>query len=334
MKNKVMLSALLLGLLVVMMSTSAYADTTYTVYIKDPNDSANGAKGVSSGGHWVGQIPIQVTSGAQSVPTMAYCMDPARVVYIGSTYTATATLVPDTTSWRAISYILSWYSPPSTNDAAATNQVAIWRLLDPSYVRESWLDVNLDNAGAALATAATGKDVVRQGDVLSWVSPITTDGASIQGNAGQTVVFTAQLEDSAGNPRPNVKVQFTVTLNSGATNVQLNSTYVTPTEAFTDSQGRVQVAVTVPADTQLGSTIEIQASTQGVWPQKYLDLTNSDNQDLIALTPCFQLTTSTNICILGYITVVPESVLGALSAVTAFAAAFVIYTKVKQQKIH
>ncbi|XES77062.1 MAG: hypothetical protein ACBZ72_12940 [Candidatus Bathyarchaeia archaeon] len=333
MKNKVMLSALLLGLLVLMMSTFAFAVAPYSVHIKDPNNSANGALGVSSSGHWVGQIPIDVTLGAQTESTMSYCMHPDRTVDIGSTYSATATMAPDTATWRAISYILSW-NTPSTDNAAATNQISIWKLLDPSYTPPSWMDLSIYSAGEAQATAATGKDGVRQGDVLNWISPIPTDGGSVQGNAGQTIVFTAQLEDSTGVPRPNVKMQFTVTLNNGASNTELNSTYVTPAEAFTDSQGRVQVAVTVPADTQLGSTIEVKASTQGVWVQKFLDLTSENNQDLIAVTPCFQLTTSTNICILGYITVVPESILGALSAVTAFAAAFVIYTKGKKQKIH
>jgi hypothetical protein len=333
MKKKMMLSALLLGLLVVMMSVSAFAVVPYSVHILDPNNSANGAKGVSSSGHWVGQIPIEVTSGAQTEQTQSYCMHPDRTVNIGGTYSATLTTAPDTATWRAISYILSWNSP-TTNNAAAANQIAIWSLLDPSYTLPSWMDVNLYNAAQTQASAATGKDVARQGDALSWVSPITTNGESIQGNAGQTIVFTAQLENAAGSPRPNVKVQFSATLNNGASSTELNSTYVAPAEAFTDSQGRVQVAITVPQDTPLGSTLQVKASTQGVWVQKYLDLTSEDNQDLIALTPCFQLTTATNICILGYITVVPESVLGALSAVTAFAAAFVIYTKGKKQKIH
>jgi hypothetical protein len=201
-------------------------------------------------------------------------------------------------------------------------------------VREPWLDVNIDNAGAAIAAAVNGKDVVRQGDVFSWISPITHNGESVQGNPGQMIAFTAQLKSSAGVPRPNVKVQFAVTLNTGSSSMQLNSTYVVPTQAFTDSSGMVQVRVTVPADAPLGSTIQVQAATHSIWPQRYVDLTDPSNQDLIAIGSTFELTMTTDVVILGCITVVPESALGALSAVLAFAASFVVWIKVLKPKIH
>ena len=331
MRKETILAASILMLLIAAMTATAYADTSYSVYIMDPTNSANGGKGISSSGYWVGQIPIRITAGTQTFQTQSYCMNYDKLIYIGSTYTATLTPATDNAAWRAASYILSWYDP-ADNNAAAVYQVAIWRLLNPSYVRESWLDINIDNAGAALASTASGRDVVRQDDLFNWISPITTDGASVQGSPGQTLAFTAQLKNSAGTPRPNVKVQFTVTLNSGGSNIQLNSPYVVPAEAFTDSQGMAQVTVTVPQDTALGSTIQIQASTKSVWPQRYVDLTNPDNQDLIAMGSTFNLTMTTNIAILGYITVLPESALGALSALVAFAAAFVIWTRVKKQK--
>jgi len=63
-----------------------------------------------------------------------------------------------------------------------------------------------------------------------------------------------------------------------------------------------------------------------------VDLTNPDNQDLIAVGSTFDLTMTSDIAILGYITILPESALGALSALGAFAAAFVIWTLVKKQK--
>jgi hypothetical protein len=331
MRKVTALTAALLVMFAVGMCATAYAATTYSVYIMDPNNSANGAKGISSSGYWVGQIPIQITSGAQTYQTLAYCMEYERLIYIGSTYTATLTPATDTSAWRAASYILSW-NTPTDNHAAAVQQVAIWRLLNSSYVREPWLDVTIDNEGAALASTASGKDVVRQGDTFSWVSPITADGESVQGSPGQMLTFTAQLKNSVGTPRPNVKVQFTVMLNNGASSVQLNSTYVSAAEAFTDSQGVVQVDVRVPSDTALGSTVQIQASTKSVWPQRYVDLADPSNQDLLALGENLDLTMSTNICILGHIMVVPESAVGPLSALGAFAASFIIWTKTKKPK--
>jgi hypothetical protein len=83
-------------------------------------------------------------------------MQSENIIYIGSTYTATLTQVPDNAAWRAVSYLITWYNPQDNNEAAA-EQVAVWRLLNPSYHRESWVDVNIDNAGAALASQVSGK---------------------------------------------------------------------------------------------------------------------------------------------------------------------------------
>ena len=327
MRKEAILATSLLVLLIAALSATVYAQTSYSVYIMDPTIPANGAKGLSSNGYWVGQIPVRITSGSTTLQTVAYCKNFDKLIYIGSTYSATLTPVTDTTDWRAVSYILSWYAP-ADNNAAAVDQVALWRIIDSNYFREQWLDVNIDNAGAALANLANGKDVARQGDLFNWISPINVNMSSISANAGDTLTFRAQLTSSAGAPRANVKIQFTATLNI----MQLNSTYVNPAETFTDSQGIAQVSIRVPADTALGSTLEVKASTTSVWPQRYVDLTNPDNQDLIGTDSTFGLTLSTNICVLGNIHVVPESAYGALSAIGAFAGAFVIWARIKKQK--
>jgi len=103
-------------------------------------------------------------------------------------------------------------------------------------------------------------------------------------------------------------------------------------QAFADSNGNAQVSVTVPSDAALGSTIQVQASTQSVWPQEYLDLTNNNPslQNIIGIGPALCLTVSTSISITGFIMVTPESAIGALSMIAAFAAAFLIYTKLKR----
>jgi hypothetical protein len=322
MKKAAVPAVFVVALVVASMTATAFADVSYSIYIQDPNNAANGAHGLSMDSYWVGQIPITITSGATSTQTMAYCMQAERLINIGGTYTATLTTTPDTAAWQAVSYILSW-NTPTTNSAAAVDQAAIWRLLNPSYIRESWMDVNIDNQGAALAATASGKDVARSGDHLNWVTPITSNGASTKGNPGQTITFVAQLTDNTGTPRANVKIQFTASIEGQ----QLNSTYLSASEVYTNSQGVTQVNVQIPSDALLGSTVTVQASTHGVWPQRYVDLTNPDNQDLIAMGTSFDLTLSTNVYILAYIMVLPESALGALSAISAVAAAFIIYNK-------
>ena len=199
MKKEAILAIFIIALFIVSMSVEVFADSTYSIYIMDPTNPANGGKGIASNGYWVGQIPIQITSGSTTYQTLSYCMEYEKLIYIGGTYTATLTSTSDTAAWRAVSYILSWYDS-ADNNAAAVNQVAIWRLINSGYVRESWLDVNIDNQGASLASTANGKDVVRQGDLFNWISPITTNGTSIQGSPGQTLAFTAQLKNSAGTP--------------------------------------------------------------------------------------------------------------------------------------
>ncbi len=317
--------------------SSVQADTGVNIYISDPYNTANGAYGLSSGGMWVGQIPITITSGSTQAQTQSYCINFDRTINIGGTYQATITPAADTAEWRAVSYVLSWNNPTNNNQGAAA-QVAVWRLLNQTrgtnYYIESWMTPSIDSAGNTLATTAYGRDVVRQGDIFRWIAPITRNMSDVEANAGETVAFTAKLSAADGNPRPNVLVNFSVILNSNGQQTPLNQTYVVPTKAYTDSQGLVQVRVKVPTDTPLGATISVEASTKSVWPQRYIDVSNPSSQDLIGMGNTFELTISTNMCILGYIHVVPESPLGALAAIGAVGLGFGVWAKVKRHKKH
>jgi len=205
----------LLSLLFASVGAVVYAQVQVSVYIRNPLDSSNGAKGVVSGSYWVGEIPITVTNSPPQ-QTKAYCINFDKTVYVGSTYSAKLAAVTDTAEWRAVSYILTWYHPPASNDAAAANQVAIWRLLNGArgynYVKPSWLSTSLDGAGNTLAEEVKNKDVVRQGDVFQWIEPVTTNQSAVMGDPGETITFKVKLTNSVGTPRPNVRVIFTATL--------------------------------------------------------------------------------------------------------------------------
>jgi hypothetical protein len=336
MRKQSILSAVVLALLFVSLSATVYADTSVSVYVLNPFDISNGAKGLSSGGYWVGEIPITISVDSHTKPyqTNVYCIDFDRLLNIGEKYPANIVAVKENEEWKAVSYLLTWYAPPTSNEGAAANQVAIWRLLNETrgtkYYVESWLDKKIDASGNALATLAWGKDVVREGDKLTWISPITSNMSAVKANPGETITFVAQLTDNAGTPRPNVKVIFGAKLTPSGTT--LNSAYVNPMEAYTDSKGVVEVKVEVPADTPYGASIEVKASTKSVWPQNYVDLESEKIQNLIGMGKPFELTLSTNVCVLGYIMVVPESPLGAFTAIGACGAAFALWTKYKLPK--
>jgi len=328
---------MLLSLLLAAIGVAVYADIQVSVYIRNPLDSSNGAKGVVSGSYWVGEIPITVINSPPQ-QTKAYCINFDRTINIGSTYTAELAAVTDTAEWRAVSYILTWYHPPADGNAAVANQVAIWRLLNSTrgypYVRPSWLSTSLDGAGNALAEEVKNKDVVRQNDVLQWIEPITTNQSAVMGDPGETITFKAKLTDAAGTPRPNVRVIFTAILRPD--NIALGSTHISPSVTHTDSNGIAAVDVTVPEDIQNGESIEVKASTKSVWPQLYLDLNDAARQDLIGTGTTFELTVSTNVCVLAYILMIPEVPLGTLTAGAACAFAFVFWKKggrLKKQKM-
>ncbi len=329
------LSLILLSLSAIVFSATVRADQSVSVYIRDPFNPANGAKGLSSGGYWVGEIPITVSDGSLTSRTVSYCIDFDLPIYIGAMYPATLAPASDNIEWQAVSYVLSWNYPATNNQAAAT-QVAIWRLLNETrgtdYFVEPWLNPDIDAAGDALATQAYGRDVVRQDDQFSWVSPVSTNMSATPANPGETVTFTAQLTKADGTPRPNVRVIFNATLTIEGQTQQLDPTYITPAEALTDSQGNAQVHITVPPDTPLGATLAVKASTKSLWPQRYIDISNPSMQDLIGIGDTFQLTLSTDVCVLAYITVLPESSFGTLAGLGAFAAGFAVWIKIRRKK--
>jgi hypothetical protein len=314
-------------------TVGASIDTTVTV--KDPYSQTYGNLGLQSGSYWVGQIPFQVTHGSSSVQMQGYCINFNLPIIIGTTYPAAIAPVVDTAEWRAVSYVLSW-NQPTTNSQAAADQVAVWRLLNQTrgvnYFRESWLTQTIDDAGNAVANQAVGKDVVRADDHLNWFSPITANMSALSAKPSDAVVFTVQLTQSDGAPRANVRVLFNVTLNAADEQVALNSTYISPLEAYTDSQGYASVTVTVPADTPLGAALSVSANTKSVWPQHYIDVTDPSIQNLIGTSTAFELTVSTNVCVTGYIHVVPEAPLGALATLSAAVVGFAVWTKIKPKK--
>jgi hypothetical protein len=119
-------------------------------------------------------------------------------------------------------------------------------------------------------------------------------------------------------------------------NVELDSTHLYPMVTHTDSNGIAEVTVTMPDDIQNGESIEVKASTKSVWPQLYLDLNDEKRQDLIGIGTTFELTVSTNVCVLASILVVPEVPLGTLTAGLACAFGFVFWKKgghLKKQKM-
>jgi hypothetical protein len=327
MRKESILTASLLVIALAAFTATAYGQATINITILNPTSGGTGAKGILSNGHWVGEIPIRISgSGTPTFQTVAYCMDPDGLIYIGSTYSAFLAPSTDTSEWRAISYILSW-NYPQDNTQAAVDQVAMWKLLNPGYTRQSWLEVSIYNAGISLANSASGKDVARQGDLFSWTSPIGANMSGIQANPGATITFTTLLTSSTGTPRANVKILFTAELTVSGLNQQLNSTHVTPSETFTDSQGNAQVTVHVPSDTPYGAIVEIRASTQSMWTQKYLDVSNPQAQDLVGIGSNLGMTLSTNIFLTGYLLILPEGPFAALGAIGAFAVAFVAWNK-------
>lgn len=337
-KTSKIVSILLLSLLLASIGVAVYADTQVLVYIRNPLNSSNGAKGVVSGSYWVGEIPITVTNSPPQ-QTNAYCINFDRTIYAGSEYPAKLAAVTDSAEWRAVSYILTWCHPPADGNAAAANQVAIWRLLNSTrgypYVTPTWLSPTLDGAGNTLAEEVKNRDVVRQGDVLRWIEPVTTNKSAVMGEPGKTITFKAKLTDSVGTPRPGVRILFTATLRPD--NMALDSTHMYPSVTHTDSSGIAEVTVKVPETMKNGESIEVKASTKSVWPQLYLDLNDEARQDLIGIGTTFELTVSTNVCVLAYILLIPEVPLGTLTAGAACAFAFVFWKKggrLKKQKLN
>lgn len=326
----------LLGLLFASLAAVVYAQVQVSVSIRNPLYSSSGAKGIVSSGYWVGEIPITVSGDSEPAQqTNAYCMNVTKTVYVGSTYEAALAAVTGSAKWSAVSYVLTWYNPPADDDAAAVNQVAIWRLLDDKYVRPYWLDTGIDDEGKALAAFAKDKDVVREGDVFEWIEPVTINESAVMGNPGETVTFKAKLTNEFGKPKAGVKIIFNATLSPA--DVELDAANVYPAVTHTDSDGIAEVTVKVPDDIKNGERVAVTASTKSVWPQLYMDLYGDERQDLIGIGTTFELTVSTNVCVLAYIMVIPEVPLGTLTAGAACALGFVFWKKgghLKKQKLN
>lgn len=296
-----MFKAVFLSLFLILLSFSTVSAETVPVYIygiNHPEDWKGKIFSMNGGNYWAGEIHIQFNGTPPSGNhTRAYCMEYDSIIRPGRTYRYELMDVPDNSTWRAVSYVLSWYDPPKNDSEASAVQGAIWGLLgghDPSGYNGS------------LVLEAKGKDVVRAGDKLFWVNP-----PSIMG-AGESVTLKVKLTAENGTARPNVRVKFNVT---GGT--------LDRTEAFTDQNGEATVTLTAPPES--GTVIEVKAWTRGVWPKKYLGIENY--QDLIGLGDALGLTATTELCVLIRIHVVPEVPLGTITVVAAFSLAFVFKKK-------
>ena len=132
--------------------------------------------------------------------------------------------------------------------------------------------------------------------------------AAVIGNPGEIVTFKAQLTDESGTPKAGVKVILNAILSPA--DVELDAANVYPSETHTDSDGIAEVTVKVPEDIKNDERVVVSASTESVWPQLYMDVSDDRRQDLIGIGTTFELTVSTNVCVLAYITVIPRGTSG------------------------
>ena len=258
MRRNMMTSVLLITLMLASFGAMVFAQVSVQIgYPSSPTDLGI----TTSQGYWIGQFPITINGNTGE----AYCLTPSGTVYEGSSYSADEVLVPtNDATWQAISYLLSWYAPTDAT-SAAIDQVAIWDLLGeaPPY-SDFVLDSSITSPAATLAADASGKNTAMPIDTLTWTSP---GAGTASADPGTTVSFLVQL----GSARPNVQIDFTASLTSaGGLPTTLPSADVSPSMAFTDSDGMAQVSVTVPSDAPVGSTIAVTASTQSVWPTAIL----------------------------------------------------------------
>jgi len=276
------LIVLLITLMITALGATVYAQVSVQIgYPSSPTDLGI----ITSQGYWIGQFPITINGNTGE----AYCLTPSGTIYEGSSYTADEILVPtNDATWQAISYLLSWYTPPNAT-SAAVDQVAIWDLLgQPPPYADFVLDSSITSPAATLAADASGKNTALPIDTLTWASP---GAGTASADPGQTASFLVQL----GSARPNVQIDFAASLTApGGSATPLPTADLSSSMAFTDSTGMAQVTVTVPSTAAVGSTITVTANTQSVWPTQYLNLTsyNSGAQDLIGLGSALDLTTS------------------------------------------
>ena len=228
----------------------------------------------------------------------AYCIEPEVQIITGS-HQMLVEQVIDNSSWRSISYIVTWYHPPEDDYSAAEIQGAIWR----------FLDVNPSPYGAAIYNEALNKDVVRPGDSL------TLTPKNGEASLGETVTLKAKVTDSEGRPRAGVRIFFSTTAGN-----------LDKTEGITDENGEVTIELTA---TELGRA-EVKAWTKGVWVDGYLK--SDKNQDLIVIgytTTTTRLTEKSEITFTTFtIPETPYGTLGALASLT-LALAILVFSKRK-----
>ncbi len=252
MKKAVLLTTLIIGLIVTAMIAAAYAQTMQ-IQIGYPNSSNDLGIDSSSGltnAYWVGQFPVTINYGT-STPTTGevYCMNANGQVIVGGNYNAAMTPVPNDPTWQQIGYILSWYAPTGTDQAAhvqaAVDQVAIWMLLNQqpgSY--DFTLDASIKTAAQNIVNTVTangGLNVARAGDQLQWISPfigVKGSANSTSASPGVPVTFTLKLTDSQGNPIPNAQIDFaaTITPPGVTTATPLSAPSISSPSAFTDTK--------------------------------------------------------------------------------------------------
>jgi len=287
--------------MVILSFSTVAASETVNVYIykfNQPETWKGKTFSMNGNTYWAGEIHIQYGGIPPSgTHTRAYCTQYDAILRTGRNYTYTIADVPDNPAWKSISYLLSWYDPPTNNNEAAAIQGAIWKILsgtDPS------------GYGLILASEANGKDTVRKTDSLFWVNPPIAVGPN------EEVTLTVNVTDAYGNGRPNVRIKFEA---SGGVLDKL--------EGFTDDNGEVSVTLTTPSE--IGAWVEVSAWTRGVWPQRYI--CTEATQDLIGLGDELGLTATTELHVFTRINVIPDVPFGTIAAVAACFFAFMVKTK-------
>jgi hypothetical protein len=307
-KSRLYITAFLVLLMISLTISIVAASSTVTVYIYNFNEperwKGNPFK-MDGKTYWAGEIHIQYGGvPPEGTHARAYCMQYDVILYTGENYEYTIVDVTDTDEWKSVSYILSWYDPPEDSGEAAAVQGAIWKILtgaDPS------------GYGAGLAAEAEGKDVARSTDTLEWLTPESYV------SPGEEVTLTVKVAKPDGSGRSNVRIKFETT-----------GGILDKDEGISDVNGEVNVTVTAPLEH--GTSIEVIACTRGVWPEKYLD--TEETQNLIGLGDELELTTTTDLCVIAYIHVIPEMPYGTLAAVAMFFFAFMIKTKKSRLLCH
>lgn len=272
--------------------------TVYIYNFNKPEKWMGKTFGMNGGTFWVGEIHIQYGGiPPQGTHTRSYCMQYDVILHTGENYEYTIIDATDTDEWKSVSYVLSWYDPPEDNDGAAAVQGAIWKILtgvDPS------------GYGVGLASEAEGKDVIRNADTLEWLTPQS------HVDPGEEVTLTAKVVKTDGAGRPNVRIKFETT--GGVLDKE---------EGITDVNGEVTVTLTAPSES--GALVEVTACTRGVWPRQYL--CTDETQNLIGLGDELELTTTTDVCVIAHIHVIPEVAYGTLTALAICFVAFMVKAK-------